>query len=203
MVRPCWKPARCACVCGDREIEILTNLPARVADAVEGASLYQGRWGIEGAFLELTVALKCEVNTLGYPRAALFAFCVALVAYNVLAVQKAALRSVHGEQKVAEEVSGYYVALEWASVYAGMMIALPPVHWEVYGGLSAAVMASYLREGVQQVRLASIKKSARRPTKQKTQPSRDASPQVSTARLLQEAKKSRTKSKPINKHKNS
>jgi IS4 transposase len=188
---------------GDREIEILTNLPARVADAVEVASLYQGRWRIEGAFLELTVALKCEVNTLGYPKAALFAFCVALVAYNVLAVQKAALRSVHGEQKVAEEVSGYYVALEWASVYAGMMIALPPAHWEVYGGLSAAVMASYLREWTQQVRLASIKKSPRRPTKQKTQPIRDTSPHVSTARLLQEAKKSRTKSKPINEHKNS
>jgi len=95
---------------GDREIEILTNLPARVASATAVAALYQGRWRIEGAFLELTVALKCEVNTLGYPRAALFAFCVALVAYNVLAVQKAALRSVHGEEKVAEEVSGYYMA---------------------------------------------------------------------------------------------
>jgi IS4 transposase len=184
---------------GDREIEVLTDLPARVAGAVEVAALYRGRWRIEGAFLELAVSLRCEVNTLGYPKAALFAFCVALVAYNVLSVQKAALRSVYGEQKVAEEVSGYYVALEWSAVYAGMMIALPAARWEVYGGLSAAVMASYLRGWARQVRLASIKKSPRRPTKQKTQPIQDASPHVSTARLLQEVKTSKAKSKSIRK----
>jgi hypothetical protein len=185
---------------GDREVEVLTNLPARVAPATDVAELYRGRWRIEGAFLELTVALKCEVNTLGYPKAALFAFCVALVAYNVLAVQKAALRSVHGEQKVAEEVSGYYVALEWSAVYAGMMIALPAEHWEKYGGLSAGVMASYLREWARRVRMESIKKSRRRPTKQKTQPIKDASPHLSTARLLEEAKKAKAKTKPINKN---
>ena len=184
---------------GDREIEILTNLPARVASATDVAQLYRGRWRIEGAFLELTVALKCEVNTLGYPKAALFAFCVALVAYNVLAVQKAALRAVHGEEKVAEEVSGYYIALEWSAVYAGMMIALPAEQWERVGGLSAGVMASYLREWARRVRMASIKKSRRRPTKQKTQPIKDASPHLSTARLLEEAKKVKAKRKPANK----
>src|SRR5262249_8213280 len=157
----------------------------------------------EGAFLELTVALRCEVNTLGYPKAALFAFCVALVAYNVLAVQKAALRSAHGEKKVAEEVSGYYVALEWSSVDAGMMIALPAAHWEVYGGLSAAAMASYLRQWARRVRMEAIKKSPRRPTKQKTRPIHDASPHVSTARLLQEAKRSKAKRKRIGERKHS
>jgi IS4 transposase len=185
---------------GDREMEILTNLPARVADATDVALLYRGRWRIEGAFLERTVSLRCEVNTLGYPKAALFAFCVALVAYNVLAVQKAALRSAHGEQKVAEEVSGYYVALEWSSVYAGMMIALPAEQWERFGGLSAAVMASYLREWAQRVRMEAIKKSPRRPTKQKTQPIKDDSPHLSTARLLQEAK---AKRESINQRKDS
>jgi hypothetical protein len=182
---------------GDREIEILTNLPAREVSATEVALLYRGRWRIEGAFLELTVALKCEVNTLGYPKAALFAFCVALVAYNVLAVQKAALRSVHGEQRVAEEVSGYYVALEWSSVYAGMMIALPAPHWEVYGRLSAAVFATSLRAWARRVKLASIKKSPRRPRKPKPPPLQDASPHVSTERLLQEAKEARAKRKPM------
>ncbi len=188
---------------GDREIEVLTNLPARAADGIKVASLYQGRWRIEGAFLELTVALRCEVNTLGYPKAALFAFCVALVAYNVLAVQKAALRSVHGERKVAEEVSGYYVALEWSSVYAGMMIALPAAHWEVYGGLTAVAMASYLRQWARAVRMEAIKKSPRRPTKQKTQPIHDSGPHVSTARLLQEAKKAKDKRSPTNRHRDS
>jgi IS4 transposase len=187
---------------GDLEIEILTNLPARVASATAVAALYQGRWRIEGAFLELTVALKCEVNTLGYPRAALFAFCVALVAYNVLAVQKAALRSVHGEKKVAEEVSGYYMAQEWSAVYAGMMIALPAACWEGFGRLSAAVMASQLREWAARVKMESIKKSPRRPTKHKTQPIKDARPHLSTARLLEEAKK-KAKQKQTNKHSDS
>src|SRR5262249_25567935 len=69
---------------GDTEVEILTNLPAKVK-AVKVANLYLKRWKIEGAFHELTVALNCEVNTLGYPKAALFGFSAAVVAYNVLA----------------------------------------------------------------------------------------------------------------------
>src|SRR5262245_62160973 len=84
--------------------DILTNLPARVrAKAV--ARLYQKRWTIEGAFQELTVALKCEVNTLAYPKAALFGFCVALLAFNVLAVVKAALRAAHGVAPIEETLS--------------------------------------------------------------------------------------------------
>ena len=64
------------------------------------------RWDIETAFQELEAHLHSEINTLGYPKAALFGFCVALVAYNVLALVKAALRSVHGEAKIANELSG-------------------------------------------------------------------------------------------------
>ena len=58
------------------------------------AQLYGKRWTLETAFAELTCHLCCEVNTLGYPKAALFGFCVAVAAYNALAVVKAALRSV-------------------------------------------------------------------------------------------------------------
>ena len=61
-----------------------------------------GRW--RAAFGELATCLNGEVNTLGYPKAALFAFCVALVSYNVLSVVKAALRSVHGDEAVEEVV---------------------------------------------------------------------------------------------------
>jgi hypothetical protein len=66
---------------GDTEIHILTNLPSRIR-AKMIARLYQKRWTIETAFQELTVALKCEINTLAYPKAALFGFCVALLAFN-------------------------------------------------------------------------------------------------------------------------
>jgi len=176
---------------GDSEVEILTNLPAKVP-AAKVAELYLRRWKIEGAFHELTVALSCEVNTLGYPRAALFGFCVAVAAYNVLAVLKAALRAVHGERKVQEDVSGYYMALEWAMVYAGMMIALPALEWEVFGRMSGKELAGYLREWAGKINLEKIKKAPpRKPTKKQTRRIKDKSPHVSTARLLDAAKKAR------------
>jgi Transposase DDE domain len=175
---------------GDTEVEILTNLPARVK-AVKVAWLYLKRWTIEGVFHELTMALTCELNTLGYPRAALFGFCVAVVAYNVLAVLKAAMRAVHGEEKV-QEVSGYYVALEWSVVYAGMMIALPPQEWEAFARMPAAELAGHLRDWAGRVNMEKIKKAPpRKPTKEKTKRIKDDSPHLSTARLLAEADKAR------------
>ncbi|MBS3029752.1 MAG: IS4 family transposase [Dolichospermum sp. DET69] len=89
---------------GDKEIFILTNLPSQVADALLVAKLYCKRWKIETLFQVLTENLLCEINTLGYPKAALFTFCIALVAYNVLSAVQAALRSVHGTDKVETEV---------------------------------------------------------------------------------------------------
>ena len=85
---------------GETEVEILTNLPAEVG-AAEVAGVYLGRWKIEVAFHELTVSLRCEVNTLGYPKAALFAFCLGLVASNAVAVLKAAVRAERGAEAVA------------------------------------------------------------------------------------------------------
>jgi hypothetical protein len=179
---------------GDLEVEILTNLPAEAADAAKVAYLYLKRWKIEGAFHELTVALNCEVNTLGYPKAALFGFCVAVAAYNVLAVLKAALRAVHGEEKVQNEVSGYYVALEWALVYAGMMIALPAEEWQVFGAMPAQELAGHLRGWAAKINMLKIKKAPpRKPTKNKTARIKDKKPHLSTARLLEDAKKERQK----------
>jgi IS4 transposase len=56
------------------EIHLLTNLPASSVSAITAASLYRERWTLEAAFNELTLHLRCEINTLGYPKAALFAF---------------------------------------------------------------------------------------------------------------------------------
>lgn len=174
---------------GDVEVMILTNLPEEAAGCVVVANLYLKRWKIEGAFHELTMALECEVNTLGYPKAALFAFCVAVVAYNILSVLKAAMRSVHGEEKVQKEVSGYYMALEWSMVYAGMMIAVPDPLWECFAGMPAKELAALLREWAAKINLKKIKKSPpRKPTKTKTQRIQDDSPHLSTARLLEQSK---------------
>jgi IS4 transposase len=79
---------------GETEIHLLTNVPIRDARAKVIADLYRKRWLIETAFAELEATLDGEINTLGYPKAALLAFCVALVSYNVLSTVKAALRAV-------------------------------------------------------------------------------------------------------------
>ena len=73
---------------GETEVHILTDLPSEAADALTIAELYRKRWTVEAAFGELATCLNGEVNTLGYPKAALFAFCVALMSYNVLGVVK-------------------------------------------------------------------------------------------------------------------
>ena len=67
---------------GEREIVILTNVPKKDADAMKVATLYRKRWTVETMFQEMTENLTCEIKTLGYPRAAVFAFCLALMAWN-------------------------------------------------------------------------------------------------------------------------
>jgi IS4 transposase len=83
---------------GKRELYLLSTVPEGAADASALAGMHRRRWTIERAFLHLTGKLRCEVNTLSYPPAALFALACAMVVFNVLAVVKAALRAVHGEQ---------------------------------------------------------------------------------------------------------
>ena len=74
---------------GDQDIFIITNLPKEVAHAKKIAELYRNRWKIETVFQELSEYLNSEINTMGYPSAALFGFCVALVAYTIFSTIKA------------------------------------------------------------------------------------------------------------------
>src|SRR5947209_5542061 len=117
---------------GETELGVLTDLTAEQADALTLARLYLKRWQIETVFQVLTETLHCEHPGRGYPKAALFAFCVTLVAYNVLAVIKASLRVVHGTDKVEQEVSLHHVTGEIRRTYTGMMIAIVPAHWVVF-----------------------------------------------------------------------
>ena len=117
---------------GDKVLYLLTNLPESAADAKLIAEMYRLRWTIETAFQELEAHLHSEINTLGHPKAALFGFCVALIAYNTLAVVKASLRSVHGENKIANGVSGFYLAGHLARTNDGMMIAVEEEQWQIF-----------------------------------------------------------------------
>jgi len=174
----------------ETEIHLLTDLPAKDARAKVIAALYRKRWLIETAFAELESTLNGEVNTLGYPKAALLAFCVALVAYNVLSTLKAALRSVHGEEVVAEDVSGYYVADEIKRVHDGMMIAIPEDEWVVFHDLTPVELAGVLVELAAAVRLPKYQRHPRGP--KKPQPKKQSGAKlkhVSTAKILAERQK--------------
>lgn len=178
---------------GDREIHLLTNLPRQDASARAIAELYRKRWTIETAFAELAETLNGEVNTLGYPKAALFAFCVALVSYNVLSVLKAALRAVHGEKRVAEEVSAYYVAEEVQMTHRGMMIAIPEDEWVVFHDMTPVELGAVLVELATTVRMAEYRKQPRGPKKPPPQKKSGAKDKhVSTAKILAARRKCTT-----------
>src|SRR5215510_4004100 len=169
-------------------VHILTNLPCRVSGQ-RVAELYRQRWTLETAFQHLEAYFHSEINTLGYPKAALFGFCLALVAYNLLAVVLAALRGVHGEETVDEEVSLYYVANEITTTYHGMMIAIPEPEWDVFYAMSPADLAAILLGLAQKVRLQAIRKSPRRSQPVRVpgkKPARKG--HVATAKLLMKRK---------------
>jgi hypothetical protein len=173
---------------GDSHVAVLCNLPEEAADARAVAKLYRRRWTIEHAFEDLAVALACEINTLCYPRAALFGFCVGLVVYNLMGVVKGALRGAHGEAE-AGRMSAYYMADEMGGVYRGMMIAIPELEWQVFARMSAEEFARVLGQLAQKIRLERFRKHTRGPKKPKTKRHYDpAHPHVSAARILRQRK---------------
>ena len=170
---------------GETEIRLLTNLPRLVVLAKRVAQLYRERWTIEGLFLNLTTVLNCEMNTLPYPKAALFGFCVALAAGNALATIKGALGAVHGAEKIKAEVSDYHLMVEVRGKYQGMMVALPPEEWVGLKGMSEEEFADWLLGMAQRVNLRRFPKSKRGPKKPRTRRTRFAGKKhIATARLL-------------------
>lgn len=105
---------------GEMELAIVTNLPASDASAIAIAELYRKRWTLETLFFELTQMLDGELNTMGYPRAALLGFGIALVSYNLISTTKSAMRAAFGAAKVNEEVSNYYIANEARVIKEGV-----------------------------------------------------------------------------------
>jgi IS4 transposase len=169
---------------GDNEIHLLTNVPRKDARAKVIADLYRLRWTIETAFAELEATLNGEINTLGYPKAALFAFCLALLASNAVALLKAALRAEHGPEAV-ETLSVYYAALDIQQTHRGMMIALPAPQWERFRALGAVELAATLREMARAINLARYRKATRGPKKPVARKVYKNGGHVSTHKLLQ------------------
>ena len=107
------------------------------------------------------------------------------MAYNVLAVVLAALRSVHGEATVEHDVSLYSIANELATTHTGMMIAIPEPEWAIFYAMRTVDLAAILRDLAQRVGLKALRKSRKRPQKARCKrPSTPKKGQVSTAKLL-------------------
>jgi hypothetical protein len=169
---------------GDWELALLSNLPDTVS-AVVVSEAYRKRWTIDGGFLDMTTTLDCEINTLCYPRAALFAFCVAVLAYNLQSTLKAVMRSEHGAAKVETELSRYFMADEIGQVYRGMMVALPPEEWAIFRQMSFKQYVAFLKRLARNVDFERYPKARRGPKKAKPKRHYDPEhPHVSVAKLL-------------------
>ncbi len=171
---------------GETELYLLSSVPESVADAPTLARMYRQRWTIERAFLHLTVQLRCEVNTLSYPPAALFALACAMVVMNVLGVVKAALRAAHGAE-VQARLSSHAMSTHMRSIAQSLDDIVEPEDWQVFNEVSTPVMAQWLLEQAALVPLGRYAKAPARKTAPKPATKRvhdPKKPHVSLAKLL-------------------
>jgi len=174
---------------GDTEIHLLTNLPQHVG-ARQVSRAYRKRWKIETAFGQMAQSLQCEIETLGYPKAALFSFCVGLMMFNLLSVIKTAIAAGHEQPKLAEEVSTYFVALYISETWSGFRIAISDEEFRKHEGRrTPAQLAQRLKALGKQVNLNQVLKSKRGP--KKPPPKRKSGNRgnhVATSRILTESR---------------
>ena len=169
---------------GDNHLVLLTNLPEKV-NALTVAELYRARWGIETAFQKLESHLNSEINTLGYPQAALFSFCLALVAFNIYAVVMAVLQAKHADKMIKDEVSEYHIAQEIDAATDGLLIAIPENEWTVFAHARPSELAVILLDIASYIDLKKYKKNPRGPKKPPIKRTQfKGHTHVSTARLL-------------------
>lgn len=174
---------------GEKVIKLLTDVPLSVASGHRVANAYLCRRGIETVFWDLTVSLTCEVETLAYPRASLFAFCVAVSVYNGLQAVKGAVSAAHGPG-VLEELSGHTMSEEVGRMWDGLDLALGAEAWDELRALSAAQFGRWLREAAQGMDLDYYRKTTRGPKKPKVKTPDDQpiNKHTSTFRFLQQRK---------------
>jgi len=168
---------------GEKEIHILTNLPAKFGGR-KIAEVYRHRWKIEQAFQSLAEALRGEVNTLGYPRAALLGYCLALVAYNFLSTVKAVVHSAHPESSETK-LSSYYMADEVARAWDGLDLTIPPRTWQrQFVTVTLTQFIRKLRTIAQHVPVSRFASTHRKPKHARRQLPRGKCTHLSTFRLL-------------------
>ncbi len=173
---------------GDLQIHLLSNVPAKHASACQLAELYRDRWEIENAFYVLTMTLTCEVKSIGQPRAALFLFSMAMLAFNCRQVLIGALRKVHDVEEV-DAMSQLSVAIAIVAPMDGMLTAIPEHEWDQEVSCTASSRAKFLCRVARHVDIQSHRKSVRGPKKPPPERKRcKLGSHVSTYKLLKSQK---------------
>ena len=168
---------------GDTVLGLLTNLPPDVS-AVQVAEAYPKRWQIETAFQEIESLLAGEINTLGYPEAALFSLSCAYLAYNLLQCIRLTLEASHPEQP--GETSLYYIADDIAHTMRGLDAILSDADREFFRVMSPKELSITLRVLAMLVPMRKYTKRRAKPRPPNTAPRPAAKRKghASTARLL-------------------
>ncbi|MGF1528804.1 MAG: transposase, partial [Candidatus Competibacterales bacterium] len=161
-------------------------------DALTLADHYRDRWQLETAFKSLTVELRCEVESLAQPLAALFAFAVACLAYNLLSLMMTVMQQAHPTVDIQEDLSRYQLAGEIASTYR-VIAELPDDLWipslqQTEPAFNAGLIALAEQDPLHRFHKAQRATPPRPPPKRQHNPKQ---PHVSVARQLA-ARKSQT-----------
>lgn len=148
---------------GEKEIHILTNLPKRIGTKTV-VRAYRHRWKIETAFQQLEKSFNSEIQTLGYPEAALFSFCMGLLMFNVLSTIKTAIAAAHQQPDLADKVSTYYVALEASGAWQTLLAVISDQEFApIYAKLTWVGLGKKLVAMAKHVKLEQVRKSSRGP----------------------------------------
>ena len=175
---------------GEMEVHLLSNLPAEIG-AEQIAELYLVRWDEEVGFYHLTTTLTCEVPSIGHPRAALFLFAMATLAYNVRQVLYAAQAAEHPAEQVAE-VSQFQISVEVSRYTDGLLVAIPEPEWERLVPREPTSLATLLRELARSIDLSQYRINKRGPKKPKAKAKLNRhKTHVSTYQLLAQAKQAK------------
>jgi IS4 transposase len=178
---------------GDRKLSLLTSLPVQAADAATLAEQYRKRWRIESMFHDLTTTLRCEVKGLGYPRAALFAFTVAVLAANMLAAVRACMRAAHGLD-VEEKLSTYALVDDLQGTFRVTEIVASEAEWACFSSVPLEEFLAMLIRCAKGIDIKRYPKAKTRPRKPKSPRAvSNDPPHVSTYRLLRQKQEKRSK----------
>lgn len=174
---------------GDRVLRIFTNLPADRVSALTVANAYRSRWDIEAVNAELVRCLASEQTRLGNPPATLFAFCLSLVAFNVLSIVQGSLRAAHGAKQTDDRVSNYHLAHQVRYAWASTELIDDAVWEQQFAHLPPLQLSRKLKALAKQVNLEQLRKATRGPKQPRTPRTRyQHTPHVATYRILHEDK---------------